>query len=112
MNLKLIKEIYNNKEKYNDIKVKFYYIKINDEIVGTTQGVYNDNLYGIYSLAIKKDYRNKGIGKEVLKKQLEICKDKNIQIAYLQTEQDFYPSKMYRKLGFRDLCEVYYYIKK
>ncbi len=102
----------NYKQVYNDIKVKFYYIKMNDEIVGTTQGVYNDNLYGIYSLAIKKDYRNKGIGKEVLKKQLEICKDKNIQIAYLQTEQDFYPSKMYRKLGFKDLCEVYYYIKK
>ncbi len=28
------------------------------------------------------------------------------------TEQDFYPAKMYRKLGFQDLCEVYYYIKK
>ena len=101
----------NYKQIYNDIKVKFYYIKMNDEIVGTTQGVYNDNLYGIYSLAIKKDYRNKGIGKEALKKQLEICKNENIQIAYLKTEQDFYPSKMYRKLGFKDLCEVYYYIK-
>lgn len=102
----------NYKEIYNDIKTEFYFVKLNEKIIGTTQSVYNDNLYGIYSLAIKKDYKNKGIGKEVLKKQLEMCKNKNIKVAYLQTEQDFYPAKMYRKLGFKDLCEVYYYLKK
>lgn len=102
----------NYKEIYNEIKTEFYFVKVNGEIIGTTQSVYNDELYGIYSLALKKDYRGKGIGKEILKKQLEMCKDKNIKIAYLQTEQDFYPAKMYRKLGFKDLCEVYYYLKK
>lgn len=102
----------NYKEIHDDIKTEFYFVKLNEEIIGTTQSVYNDKLYGIYSLAIKKNYRNKGIGKEVLKKQLEMCKDKNIKTAYLQTEQDFYPAKMYRKLGFKDLCEVYYYLKK
>ena len=100
------------KQIHTDIKTEFYFIKLNEEIIGTTQSVYNDKMYGIYSLAIKKDYRNKGIGKEVLKKQLKMCKEKNIRLAYLQTEQDFYPSKMYRKLGFKDLCEVYYYVKK
>lgn len=102
----------NYKQVHNDIKTEFYFIKLNEEIIGTTQSVYDDKLYGIYSLAIKKDYRNKGIGKEVLKKQLQMCKEKNIKIAYLQTEQDFYPAKLYRKLGFKDLCEVYYYVKK
>lgn len=102
----------NYREIHNDIKTEFYFIKLNEEIIGTTQSVYNDELYGIYSLALKKDYRNKGIGKEVLKRQLEMCRDKNIKVAFLQTEQDFYPAKMYRKLGFQDLCEVYYYIKK
>lgn len=102
----------NYEEIHNDIKTEFYLIKVNNEIVGTTQSVYNNELYGIYSLALKKDYRGKGIGKEVLKKQLQMCKDKNIKVAYLQTEQDFYPAKMYRKLGFNDLCEVYYYLKK
>lgn len=102
----------NYKELYNDIKSEFYFIKVNDEIVGTTQSVYNSELYGIYSLALKNGYRGKGIGKEVLKQQLEMCKNKNIKVAYLQTEQDFYPAKMYRKLGFKDLCEVYYYLKK
>ncbi len=102
----------NYKNLHNDIENDFYFVKVNGEIVGTTQGVYNNELYGIYSLALKKDYRGKGIGKEVLKKQLEMCKNKNIKVAYLQTEQDFYPAKMYRKLGFKDLCEVYYYLKK
>ena len=102
----------NYTEIHNDIKTEFYLIKADDEIVGTTQSVYNNELYGIYSLALKKDYRGKGIGKEVLKQQLEMCKNKNIKVAYLQTEQDFYPAQMYRKLGFNDLCEVYYYLKK
>ena len=102
----------NYKEIYNDIKSEFYYIKVDKEIVGTTQSVYNNKLYGIYSLAIKKKFRNKGIGKEVLKQQLQMCKSKNIDTAYLQTELDFYPNKMYKKFGFEDLCVVYYYFKK
>ncbi|MBO5004318.1 MAG: GNAT family N-acetyltransferase [Clostridia bacterium] len=102
----------NYKDLYSDIKNEFYYIKVDDEVVGTTQSVYNNKVYGIYSLAIKKDYRNKGIGKEVLKQQLQMCKSKNISTAYLQTEQGFYPNKMYQKFGFKDLCLVYYYLKK
>lgn len=102
----------NYKELNNGIKTEFYFIKANNEIVGTTEGVSNSSLYGIYSLALKKDYRNKGIGKEVLKKQLTMCKNMGIDIAFLSTEQDFYPAKLYRKIGFKDLCEVYYYMKK
>ena len=102
----------NYKRIYSDIESEFYYIKVADKIVGTTQSVYNNKIYGIYSLAIKKEYRNKGIGKEVLKQQLQMCKSKNINTAYLQTEQGFYPNKIYKKFGFEDLCVVYYYLKK
>lgn len=102
----------NYKKIYNDIKCEFYYIKVDNKIVGTTQSVYNNKIYGIYSLAIKKEYRGKGVGKEVLKQQLQMCKSKNIDIAYLQTELGFYPNKMYKKFGFEDLCAVYYYLKK
>ena len=102
----------NYKKMYSDIENEFYYIKVDDEIVGTTQSLYNHKIYGIYSLAIKEAYRNKGIGKEVLKQQLQMCKSKNINTAYLQTEQGFYPHKMYQKFGFEDLCVVYYYLKK
>lgn len=102
----------NYKEIYRDIENEFYYIKVEDNIVGTTQSVYNHKICGIYSLAINKAYRNKGIGKEVLKQQLQMCKSKNISTVYLQTEQGFYPHKMYQKFGVEDLCVVYYYLKK
>lgn len=101
----------NYKKIYDDIESEFYYIKADDKIVGTTQSVYNSKIYGIYSLAIQKEYRNKGIGKEVLKQQLQMCKSRNINTAYLQTELGFYPNRMYKKFGFKDLCEVYYYKK-
>lgn len=101
----------NYKKMYSDIESEFYYIKVDNKIVGTTQSVYNSKIYGIYSLAIQKEYRNKGIGKEVLKQQLQMCKSRNINTAYLQTEQGFYPNKMYKKFGFKDLCVVYYYLK-
>lgn len=42
----------------------------------------------------------------------QMCKSKNINTAYLQTEQVFYPNRMYKKFGFKDLCLVYYYLKK
>ncbi len=97
------------KGKNQNITNNFYFIKINDEIVGTTQETFDNEVYGIYGLAIKKEYRNKKIGREVLRQQLEMCKSKNIKTAYLMTEADYYPNKLYEKIGFKDLCKVYYY---
>ena len=105
------KESFRYNQKAKDVKCDFYFVKANGEIIGTTESVYNNDILGIYSLTIKSDYRQKGIGKEVLKKQLEMCKEKNIKIAFLQTEKDFYPAKMYNKVGFIDLAYVYYYTK-
>lgn len=41
-----------------------------------------------------------------------MCKSKNIDTAYLQTEVGYYLNEMYKKFGFKDLCNVYYYMKK
>ncbi len=90
----------------------FYFIKVDDKIVGVTTSVYDDRIYGIYGLAIIKEYRGKGIGTECLKQQLKICKKKNRKIAFLQTEEGYYPANLYRKIGFRDVCTAYYYVKK
>ena len=90
----------------------FFVIKENNHIIGVSVSVYGDGICGIYGLAIKKEYRGKGIGKEALKKQLQICKEKNIKVAFLQTEEGFYPADMYRKFGFKDVCSVYAYAEK
>lgn len=74
--------------------------------------VFDNEIFGIYGIAIMKEYRGKGIGTESIKQQLNICKQKNIKIAFLQTEEGFYPADLYRKIGFKDVCNVYYYVKK
>lgn len=91
---------------------EFYFIKVNNEIVGCTVSVFDDEIYGIYGIAIMKEYRGKGIGTEAIKQQLEICREKNNKLAFLQTEDGFYPANLYRKIGFKDICNVYYYVKR
>lgn len=91
---------------------EFYFIKVNNEIVGCTVSVFDDEIFGMYGIAIMKEYRGKGIGTEAIKQQLNICKQKNKKIAFLQTEDGFYPANLYRKIGFKDVCNVYYYVKK
>ena len=59
-----------------------------------------------------KEFRGKGIGTECLKQQLMICKKKDRKIAFLQTEEGYYPAELYRKIGFKDICTAYYYVKK
>lgn len=107
------KEVYENyKKALSEYTDEFYFVKVNDEIVGITSGVYNNEIYGIYGIAVKKDFRGKGIGKEIIKQQLQMCKERNLKLAFLQTEEGYYPADTYRKLGFKDVCTEYYYIKK
>lgn len=106
------KKIYENyKEEKSEYKNEFYFIKMDNKIIGVTSCVYDNKIFGIYGLAIKKEYRKKGFGKETIKKQLEMCKNKNLKLAFLQTEEEYYPADMYRKLGFKDVCIKYYYKK-
>lgn len=105
-------DVLNNYENNNNRFIKeFYFVKNENNILGVTANVYDENFFGIHSLAIKKDYRAKGIGKEVLKQQLKMCRDKN-KIAFIQTEEGFYPAELYRKIGFRDVAIEYYYQEK
>lgn len=90
---------------------EFYFIKNSDKVIGTVANVYNKEIFGIHGLAIKRAYRKLGIGKEVLKRQLKIAKEKS-KIAFLQTEEGFYPAELYRKIGFEDICTLYYYKEK
>ena len=107
------KEVYENHKKIkNEYTEEFFFAKVNDKIVGVTSSLYDNEIYGIYGLTVKKEFRCKGIGKEIIKQQLQMCKDKKLKIAFLQTEDGYYPADIYRKLEFKDVCTVYYYIKK
>ena len=105
-------EYANFKSPSSNIECKAYYVTANGKIVGVTQSMNNKDYYGIYGLAIKKEFRNQGIGKEVMLEHLQICKNKKIKLAFLQTEYGYYPYKIYKDLGFKDLFNAYYYLKK
>lgn len=50
----IYKEVYENYKKVeNDYTDEFYFVKVNDEIVGITSGVYDNEIYGIYGIAVK-----------------------------------------------------------
>ena len=106
------KEYANLRSPSKDIELMAYYIKANSKIVGVTQSINNKEYYGIYGLALNKEMRNQGIGKKAIIEHLKICKNKKIKLAFLQTEYGYYPYKMYKNLGFRDLFNAYYYTKK
>ena len=107
------KEAYRDYKKINnEYEQEFYFIKDEDKIVGVVNAVYDNEIFGIYGLAVKSEYRNKGIGKEVLKQLLQRCKNLNRKIAFLQTEKGFYPEQVYKKIGFKEICTEYYYTKK
>lgn len=107
-------ELYKNYNKNNETKYKkeFYIIKEKNEIVGCTVGTYDEEIYGIYGLAIIKKYRGKGIGTKAIKQQLKRAYELNKRMVFLQTEDGYYPAELYRKIGFKDVCNVYYYLKK
>ncbi len=107
----IYKEVYANHKKINnEYTEEFFFAKVNNEIVGVTSSVYDSEIYGIYGLAVKKDFRCKGICKEIIKQQLKMCRDKKLKLAFLQTEEGYHPAYIYRKLGFKDVCIEYYYI--
>jgi ribosomal-protein-alanine N-acetyltransferase len=80
----------------------FLIAKMNDQIVGYVIGVTEKNIGTIVSIAVKKDYRRKGIGKKLLDYIIEYFKLKNISIINLQVRIDNYEAiSFYENNGFK-----------
>lgn len=76
--------------------------KINQGIVGFA-GIWDDtyNMH-ITNIAVKKVYRHKGIGEALLKKLIQITKEKNKETITLEVnEQNTIAQKLYLKNGFK-----------
>lgn len=58
------------------------------------------------SISIYKDYRNKGIGMELMEKILKLLSKKGYAQVSLSVQKKNYASKMYLKLGFEILEET------
>ena len=54
----IYKEVYANHKKIeNEYTEEFFFAKVDGKIVGVTSSVYDNEIYGIYGLAIKKDLK-------------------------------------------------------
>ncbi|MEM3407538.1 MAG: ribosomal protein S18-alanine N-acetyltransferase [Nitrososphaerota archaeon] len=80
----------------------FLIAKINDQIVGYVIGIAEKNVGTIVSIAVKKDYRRKGIGKKLLNSIIEYFKSRSVSLINLQVRIDNYEAiSFYEKNGFK-----------
>ena len=89
----------------------FLVAKINKEIVGYAIGEKNENSGLIISVAVKKEWRRRGIGKKLIEKLLENFKKEGIKKIFLHVrEENKEAINFYQALGFRiiELIGNYY----
>ena len=83
-----------------DIFSQHYFGKINNEIVCYTRVFLNENPNVIGRLVVKKQFRNKGIGREIMRRSINIIsKEKVIFISAQSYLKGFYESLGFIKKG-------------
>ncbi|MEM4101489.1 MAG: N-acetyltransferase [Desulfurococcaceae archaeon] len=79
-------------------------------IVGYVIASVENNLCHVVSLAVKRDYRRRGIGIKLTCEALAECVKRGARAAYLEVEVVNEPAiNLYKKLGFRIVGEVVNY---
>ena len=58
-----------------------------------------------FAVSILKQYRNRGIGTELMKRMLAALKERGYKQASLSVQKENYAVKMYRKVGFEIIDE-------
>ena len=90
----------------------FFTVKEDDQDVGVTLGVLERGNLGIYSLLVDPMKRRRSLGYSLMCYIEEWCINNSIHTIYLQVEQNnLAASKMYQKLGYRNLYSYHYRIK-
>ena len=54
-----------------------------------------------FAISLYKEYRGKGIGTKLMKRMLELLRQKGYKKASLAVQKDNYAVKMYEKVGFK-----------
>ena len=92
----------------NDTNNEIFIMVLNDQIIGMMQLTFIPGLSmegmtrcQIESVRIKKDYRNKGYGSELMKKGIEIAKLNKCRLIQLTSNKERLKAiNFYKKLGF------------
>jgi ribosomal protein S18 acetylase RimI-like enzyme len=97
----------------NIIVDKIYILKyIKNKVIGCAMSVIEDSTMGIYSLAIDKEYRNKGYGYKLLKDLLFRGQESGVKKSYLQVMlNNTAAMHLYKKTGFKEIYKYHYMVK-
>ena len=84
---------------------KFFVAKSEDgEILGFAGVLINFDFIEIMNIVVKKKYRKKGIGKELLEKIIDFSIEENFDIIDLEVNSKNEPAiNLYRKFGFKEV---------
>lgn len=83
---------------------------LNDKIIGTIYITYDKNYACAYGLAVLPKYRNKGAGRSLLSKCVELAKELRVEL-FLQTSKGSRNEKIFKKLGFKTVFAGEYLYK-
>lgn len=88
---------------------RYYWGKLNDEIVSTSTLVFSDGVACIYNVCTLENSRKKGLGSAVTLLPLIAAREMGYKAAILQSTP--HAVSMYERLGFRKLGELPLYVR-
>lgn len=65
--------------------------------------MYQEKIAYIYNVTTNFNYRKRGICKELMSYVIQRLAKISVEQAVLQTEFDFYPEKIYKNMGFKEI---------
>lgn len=93
-------------KKESKFKRTYYLAYYKDIPIATSITIEKDDIALVCFVGTIKEYRNKGVCKELMKQNLKDLKSKNIKIAFLQTEEGYVPEKLYGSIGFKKIASA------
>lgn len=97
----------------NDKFITEHYVaKYQDKIVGTMTIMYEKEIAYIYNVTTDINYRKMGICKKLMSYIFKRLTNLEIDVVVLQTEVGFYPEKIYKSMGFKELFKGVKYTEK
>ncbi len=100
-------EILSNSKKYIiDKGGEIFFAKTKDEIIGTValMPTSEKDIFELSKMAVKPNYRNKGVGKQLLKKCVEFSKYKDLKSLILYSNKKLKNAiYLYKEYGFTEV---------
>jgi len=81
--------------------------------IGVGLGVLEDCNLGLFDIVVDKAFRNTGVGYHIVENLLRWGRKNGADRAYLQVLSDNFPAiRLYEKMGFREIYQYWYRMKK